>query len=93
MKSARFVNLIFAFVFLAVAVFASVFLYRDYQHYDNLRTQQALLEKRLESLDAEHAEREDQLQKLKGDTEYIESVIRAKLKYAKEDETIFRFEK
>lgn len=92
MNTGKLVNLLFAVALIAVAVVAAVFLYRDYQHYDKLERERQILEKRLASLERESEKREGQIEKLQGDSEYIESVIRSKLKYAKEDETIFRFE-
>lgn len=92
MKSSQIVTFFFVLAFITVGVFAIVFLYRDYQHLDKLRSEQAILEQKLEMLRAEVSEREETLAKLKGDSEYIEKVIREKLNYAKEGEVIFRFE-
>lgn len=92
MSSARVVNFLFAFLFAAVAVFAGVFLYRDYQHLDYSRKEKALLEQRLAGLQAEANTRSERIAKLNGDPEYIEKVIREKLNYAKPDEVVFRFE-
>lgn len=89
----RLVNSFFLAAFVALAVFAAVFLYRDYQHLDYVESQETLLEKRLAALQEESRKREAQLEMLSGDSEYIESIIRAKMKYAKPEETIFRFER
>ncbi|MBK1876305.1 FtsB family cell division protein [Pelagicoccus mobilis] len=93
MRASRFTNILFAFLFVGAGVFAAVFLYRDYQHFDNLRSENVQLSSRHAALAEESAKREGQLDKLQGDKEYIESVIRTKLNYAKEGEVIFRFER
>ncbi|EDY84859.1 Septum formation initiator subfamily [Verrucomicrobiia bacterium DG1235] len=93
MSASRFVNLLFVLLFLGTGIFAAAFLYRDYQHLDNLRTENTVLSKRLDSLAEESTRREVQLDQLKGDSEYIETVIRTKLNFAKDGETIFRFER
>lgn len=93
MKARRYTNLLFAVLFLGVGVAAAAFLYRDYQHLDNLRAENKVLTKRKAVLQSESESREDQLDKLQGDSEYIETVIRSKLNYAKDDEVIFRFER
>lgn len=93
MKASRFTNLFFALLFLAAGVFAAVFLYRDYQHYDKLRSENTQLSSRLEALSEESSKREAKLERLQGDEEYIESVIRSKLNYAKDGEVVFRFER
>ena len=91
--SGRLVNAFFLAAFAVLAVFAAVFLYRDYQHYDYVESQHKRLEQRLATLQAESRKRDEQIEKLSGDSEYIEAVIREKLKYARQDETIFRFER
>ncbi len=93
MTARRFTNLFFSFLFLAAGIFAVAFLYRDYQHLDNLRAENKVLSKRHDLLAAESSKREAQLKDLQQNSEYIESVIRTKLNYAKEGETIFRFER
>ncbi len=93
MTARRFTNLFFAVLFVGAGVFAAAFLYRDYQHLDNLRAENTVLAKRQEALAKESEKREAQLEDLQGDPEYIESVIRTKLNYAKEGELIFRFER
>lgn len=93
MSARRFTNILFALLFLGMAVFATAFLYRDYQHLDTLRAENAVLNKKGDALREESAKREAQFDKLNGDSEYIESVIREKLNYAKEGEVVFRFER
>lgn len=83
----------FAVLFIGAGVFAAAFLYRDYQHLDKLRAEKMVLSKRHEALVEESSKREAQLENLQGNPEYIESVIRTKLNYAKEGELIFRFER
>jgi len=92
MKATRFTNILFTFLFIGAGVFAAVFLYRDYQHFDNLRSENAQLSSKKAALLEQSSKREAQLSKLSGDHEYIESVIRTKLNYAKDGEVIFRFE-
>lgn len=93
MRASRLITILFTFLFIGTGVFAAAFLYRDYQHLDNLRSENVVLAKRYSLLEAEANKREDQLNKLKGDSEYIESVIRSKLNYAKDGEIVFRFER
>lgn len=93
MNARRFTNLLFAVLFIGAGIFAASFLYRDYQHLDNLRSENTVLSKRHDSLVEESTKREAQLEYLQGDSAYIESVIRTKLNYAKEGELIFRFER
>lgn len=92
MKSARLVNLIFAFTFLAAGVFAAVFLYRDYQQLEKLKSVEAKFERKLNALASETDRREEELAKMQHDTEHIEKVVREKLSYAKPGEVVFRFE-
>lgn len=88
----RAVNLIFALAFVLLAVGASVYLYRDYQHLDKQRSEEAELARKLELLEQENQRRERSIVKMEKDSEYVEKVIRDKLNYAKEDEVVFRFE-
>ncbi len=92
MSSVRIVNILFVFLFAAVAVFAGVFLYRDYQHLDYARKEKILLEQRLSGMQAEAAARSNRVAQLQGNPEYVEKVIREKLNFAKPDEVVFRFE-
>ncbi len=93
MKAGKIVNIVFSLALLAAAALATVFLYRDYQHYDHLLAQQTTLENRLASLEQESSKRASQLVRLNEDSEYVESIIRDRLKYARPDETVFRFER
>lgn len=93
MSARRFTNLFFAILFFGAGIFAAAFLYRDYQHLDNLRDENTVLSKRYNSLQVESDKRDAQLVNLQDNPEYIESVIRTKLNYAKEGERIFRFER
>lgn len=93
MSARRFTNILFVLLFAGMAIFATAFLYRDYQHLDTLRAENTVLNKRSEGLREEAAKREVQFGKLNGDSEYIEAVIREKLNYAKEGEVVFRFER
>lgn len=93
MTGRQFTNLFFAILFIGAGVFAAAFLYRDYQHLDNLRAENTVLSKRHDALELESGKRENQLADLQDDPEYIEAVIRTKLNYAKEGERIFRFER
>lgn len=92
MNTSRFVNTVFTFLFAGVALFAAIFLYRDYQHLDHARKQKALMEQRLATLQKESDTRQTRIDRLKRDPEYMEQVIREKLDYAKKDEVVFRFE-
>lgn len=93
MNARRATHFFFAVLFIGAGVFAAAFLYRDYQHLDNLRAENKVLSKRHDALKEESSSREAQLKAFQGDPEYVESVIRAKLNYAKEGELIFRFER
>jgi len=93
MSLRQFTNVLFSLLFLALASVAAVFLYRDYQQLQSQRSENLALEAQYSRLAEEIAEREDDLQRLSNDPEHLESVIRQKLNYAKEGETIFRFER
>ncbi|MDQ8185513.1 septum formation initiator family protein [Pelagicoccus sp. SDUM812002] len=93
MTARRFTNLFFAVLFIGAGVFAAAFLYRDYQHLDNLRSENTILSKRHAAVVDEATKREAQLDDLQANPEYVESVIRTKLNYAKEGELVFRFER
>lgn len=88
----RLLNALFTLSLLALGVFASVFLYRDYQHLDALRKSREVMESRLSEMEREAAARADTIAKLKSDPDFAERVIREKLSYAKQDEVVFRFE-
>lgn len=93
MTARRLTNILFTLLFLGVGTVASVFLYRDYQHFDNLRAENRVLVRQNAALEKDAAKRESQLRRLNADPEYIESVIRRKLNFSKDGETIFRFER
>lgn len=88
----RLLNAIFILTLVALGIFASVFLYRDYQHLDALRKDREIMESRLAAMEREAAERADTVAKLKSSPAFAERVIREKLSYAKDDEVVFRFE-
>lgn len=92
MKSGRIVNIFFALAFVALGVFAAIYLYRDYQHLDHLKSEEQVLDNRLNSLEKAATDQQKKLDWLEGDSEYVEKVIREKLNYVKEDEDVFRFE-
>ncbi len=92
MRMRRIWNLVFALVVLSAGSFGASYLYRNYQELEVIRAKELAASRELQELRSKTKKRLDTIRKLEEDPEYIERVIRAKLKYARKDEVIFRFE-
>ena len=91
MSLGRFLAAFYAFVFLALSAFAGISFMQTYQELDNLRTQATETRQRLQVAEEELREQERMLSQLRSDPQYVESMIRRKLGYARQGETVFRF--
>ena len=87
----RFLATLYAVVFLALSAFAGISFVQTYQELNNLRTQAAETRQKLQVAEQELREQERMLSQLHSDPQYVESMIRRKLGYAKQGETVFRF--
>ncbi|MBK8476756.1 MAG: septum formation initiator family protein [Opitutaceae bacterium] len=91
MTLGRFLATLYAVVFLALSAFAGIAFVQTYQQLANLQTQESESRQRLQVAEQELRDQERMLAQLRSDPQYVESMIRRKLGYAKQDETIFRF--
>ncbi len=91
MTLGRFLATLYAVVFLALSAFAGIAFAQTYQQLTNLQTQESESRQRLQVAEQELRDQERMLAQLRSDPQYVESMIRRKLGYAKQDETIFRF--
>jgi cell division protein FtsB len=87
----RFLAALYAFVFLALSAFAGISFMQTYQELTNLRMQATETRQKLQVAEQDLREQERMLSQLRGDPQYVESMIRRKLGYAKQGETVFRF--
>jgi cell division protein FtsB len=91
MSIGRFLATLYAVVFLALSAFAGISFLQTNQQLTNLRMQEMESRQRLQLAQQELKEQERMLAQLRGDPQYVESMIRRKLGYAKQGETVFRF--
>jgi cell division protein FtsB len=91
MTLGRFLATLYAVVFLALSAFAGISFMQTYQQLTNLQTQESESRQRLQMAEQELKEQERMLTQLRSDPQYVESMIRRKLGYAKQGETVFRF--
>ena len=91
MTLGRFLATLYAVAFLALSAFAGIAFVQTYQQLANLQTQESESRQRLQVAEQELRDQERMLAQLRSDPQYVESMIRRKLGYAKQDETIFRF--
>lgn len=91
MSLGRFLATLYAVVFLALSAFAGISFMQTYQQLTNLRTQETESRQRLQLAEQELREQQRTLAQLRGDPQFVESMIRRKLGYAKQGETVFRF--
>jgi len=82
---------LYAVVFLALSAFAGISFMQTYQELGNLRTQESETRQKLQVAEQELREQQRMLEQLRTDPLYVESMIRRKLGYAKQGETVFRF--
>lgn len=91
MTLGRFLATLYAVAFLALSAFAGIAFVQTYQQLTNLQTQESESRQRLQVAEQELRDQERMLAQLRSDPQYVESMIRRKLGYAKQDETIFKF--
>lgn len=92
MNLRRLIIAIYLVLFVGIGVTAAGFFWSTQQEFEQLKLQEARSRNRLAELKVRLAEQERVLQRLREDPAYVEREIRRRLRYAKPDEVIFRFE-
>jgi cell division protein FtsB len=87
----RFLVTLYAVAFLALSAFAGISFMQTYQELTNLQTQETETRQKLQVAEQDLREQQRMLAQLRSDPQYVESMIRRKLGYAKQGETVFRF--
>jgi len=87
----RFLATLYAVVFLALSAFAGISFMQTYQELTTLQTQETETHQKLQVAEQELGDQRRMLAQLRSDPQYVESMIRRKLGYAKHGETVFRF--
>ena len=77
---------------LTVGAVAAAFFLQAREEYLRLRQQEDAARTRLVAAQAQLAQQEQTLRRLRSDPAYVERVIRQRLGYARPDEAVFRFE-
>jgi cell division protein FtsB len=88
----RVIVSLYLLVFLVIGAASGVYFWDAREEYNRLRQLEAISRRRLAEADARLREQEKILERLRNDPVYVEKVIRQRLRYAKPDEFIFRFE-
>ena len=91
MSLGRFLATLYAVVFLALSAFAGISFVQTYQELANMQTQETETRQRMQVAEQELRDQQRMLAQLRSDPQYVESMIRRKLGYAKQGETVFRF--
>ena len=91
MTFGRFLATLYAVVFLALSLFASVSFVQTSRELTTLETQASESRQRLAMAERELQEQERVLALLRSDPQYVEAMIRRQLGYAKTGELVFRF--
>ena len=91
MSLGRFLATLYTVVFLALSAFAGISFMQTYQELANMQTQETETRQKLQVAEQELREQQRMLAQLRSDPQYVESMIRRKLGYAKQGETVFRF--
>jgi cell division protein DivIC len=86
------IQVVFAVVFAAVALWATAFFVQMHRELKALHAQEEASQRRLAEAEARLQQQEKYLDRLKHDPALVEVLIRQKLGYAKGDEFVFRFE-
>ncbi len=92
MNLRRVIVSLYLLVFLVIGAASGVYFWDAREEYNRLRQLEAISRRRLAEADARLREQEKILERLRNDPVYVEKVIRQRLRYAKPDEFIFRFE-
>ncbi|MBL4575211.1 MAG: septum formation initiator family protein [Opitutaceae bacterium] len=93
MTLGRIIFSVYALVFLALSAFSSVFFYRTYNEFTNLKKQETENMRRFAEAEKNLEEQRIFLEKLQNDPAFVEREIRQRLGYARPSEVVFRFEK
>jgi cell division protein FtsB len=88
----RFILVLFLVFFAGIGVASGLYFYDAREEHNRLKAIEAGDRRRLAEVEAQLAEQERILDRLRTDPGYVEKVIRRKLGYAKPDEVIYRFE-
>jgi len=91
MSLGRFLATLYAIVFLALSLFAGISFVQTHQELDNLKAQQNEAQQRLTMAERELRDQERTLDQLRTDPQFVETMIRRKLGYARSGELVFRF--
>lgn len=88
----RVIIALYLLVFIAIGAASAVYFLEARQEYMRLKKQEVASRQRLAELETKLREQEKILERLRTDPVYVEKVIRRRLRYAKPDEFIFRFD-
>ena len=92
MNFSKTIQVLFAVVFAAIALWATAFFVQMHRELKALQAQEVASQRRLAEAEARLQQQERYLDRLKHDPALVEVLIRQKLGYAKGDEFVFRFE-
>ncbi len=92
MNFSKAIQVVFAVVFAAIAVWATAFFVQMHRELKTLHAQEEANQRRLAEAEARLQQQTKYLDRLKHDPALVEVLIRQKLGYAKGDEFVFRFE-
>lgn len=92
MNLRRLIFSLYLALFAGVSVTAGLYFYDARAEYNRLKGIELRNLRLLDEAEARVAEQRQTLERLRTDPAYVEKVIRKKLGYTKEGETIFRFE-
>ena len=87
----RIIVSLYLVVFVGLLVMSGAFYVQARDEHAHLKDLEAKSKQRLAELEAKLADQQKVLDRLKNDPEFVERVIRKQLKYARPDETVFRF--
>jgi cell division protein FtsB len=88
----RLIFSLYLALFAGVSVTAGLYFYNTRKEYNTLKGIELKNQLLLEEAERRVAEQQQILERLRTDPDYVEKVIRKKLGYTKEGETIFRFD-
>ncbi|MBW8782756.1 MAG: septum formation initiator family protein [Verrucomicrobia bacterium] len=88
----RIIVTFYLLLFLSVGAGSAAFFWQTRQEYNQLKLIEAATQRRLNEAEERLHDQERTLQRLRNDPAYVEMVIRRRLRYAKPDELIFRFD-
>lgn len=92
MSLRRVILSLYLLLFLAIGGASAVYFWDARQEYNRLKQQELASRQKLAELETRLREQEKILERLRSDPVYVEKVIRRRLRYAKPEEYIFRFD-